>query len=121
MTCGDTPNCVSTEEVREEYAISPLRYSGTRDEAVVNIKEVLKQMPNITLRHEKEDYLWWECSSQVFGFVDDLEIYFPAAERVIQIRSASRRGYYDFGVNRKRVEKIKQRLMVTINAKQPEE
>ena len=57
----------------------------------------------------------------MFGFVDDLGIYLPVAERMIQTRSVSRRGYDDFGVNRKRVEKIKQRLMATMKTKQPEE
>ena len=77
MPCGDTPNCVFTAEIWEDYTISPLRYNGTRDEAVAKTKEVLEQMPNITLRYEKEDYLWWECSSQIFGFVDDLESICP--------------------------------------------
>ncbi len=63
-----------------------------------------------------DDYLHAECSSAVFGFVDDLELHLRPAEKLIAVRSASRVGHSDFGVNRKRVEQlrsllIKQRLV----------
>jgi uncharacterized protein (DUF1499 family) len=54
-----------------------------------------------------DDYLYAECISSVFRFVDDLEFYFDDVEKIIHFRSSSRLGYYDLGVNRRRIEKIK--------------
>jgi uncharacterized protein (DUF1499 family) len=51
-----------------------------------------------------------EFRSRVFGFVDDVEFFFPAGQRVIHVRSASRTGYSDFGVNRKRIERMRRQL-----------
>ena len=57
-----------------------------------------------------DDYIHAECSSAVFGFVDDLELHLRAAQKLIAVRSASRLGHSDFGVNRKRVENLRTRL-----------
>jgi uncharacterized protein (DUF1499 family) len=42
--------------------------------------------------------------------VDDVEFWFDAAAKTIHFRSASRSGYYDFGVNRKRMEELRRKL-----------
>lgn len=110
LPCPDTPNCVSTAETDTKQTISPLTYRGSREQAIVKLKKIINDLPNTKLRQEKDGYLWWECKSKIFGFIDDLEIYLPAKQQLIQIRSASRMGYSDFGVNRERVEKIKQRF-----------
>ncbi|MDJ0623940.1 MAG: DUF1499 domain-containing protein [Desulfocapsaceae bacterium] len=111
LPCPDTPNCVSTAESREKYSISPLTYRGTREQAISELKIIVEEMTDTKLHQEREGYLWWECRSKIFGFVDDLEMYLPVQQPLIYIRSASRVGYSDFGVNRKRVDKIKQRFM----------
>ena len=51
-----------------------------------------------------------EATSFLFRFVDDIELYFPVSEKVIHVRSASRAGYSDLGVNRTRVEEIRKRF-----------
>jgi uncharacterized protein (DUF1499 family) len=56
---------------------------------------------------ESDDYLHAECRSAVFGFVDDLELHLRRQSNSIAVRSASRLGYRDFGVNRKRVERLR--------------
>lgn len=56
---------------------------------------------------EQDTYLHAEARSRIFGFVDDVEFLFDAERRVIHIRSAARSGYSDFGVNRRRVERIR--------------
>ena len=48
--------------------------------------------------------------SSVFGFVDDVEFYFDDCKKTIHVKSASRTGFYDLGVNRRRVEKIRKRF-----------
>ncbi|MEN6507422.1 MAG: DUF1499 domain-containing protein, partial [Smithella sp.] len=68
-------------------------------------------MKRIKIVAEKEDYLHAEAKSLIFRFVDDVEFYFPANEKIIHVRSASRVGYSDMGVNRKRVEEIRKRFV----------
>ena len=53
------------------------------------------------------DYIHAEFRSLVFQFVDDVEFYFPPEKSIIHVKSASRSGYYDFGVNRRRVERVR--------------
>ena len=68
---------------------------------------VLKAMPRAKVIMAKEDYVHAQFRSRLFGFVDDVEFSFQEDQKTIHLRSASRTGYYDFGVNRKRVERIR--------------
>ncbi|MHB8138104.1 MAG: DUF1499 domain-containing protein [Smithellaceae bacterium] len=106
--CPKSPNCVSSGAGDTQHAIAPLTYTGSREEASARLKKVLIAMKRTTIVAEKEDYLHAEARSLIFRFVDDVEFYFPAAEKVIHVRSASRVGYSDMGVNRKRVEEIRE-------------
>jgi uncharacterized protein (DUF1499 family) len=110
LACPDKPNCVSTAEGPPARYVKPLIYSGKREEAIAAMVKIVQEMNNTAIREEDDGYLWVECSSTVFGFVDDLEIYFPPEKPVVFIRSASRVGYSDLGVNRRRVEKIRERF-----------
>ena len=67
-------------------------------------------MPRTSIVEERADYLYAEFASRLLGFVDDVEFYFPPNERIIHVRSASRLGHSDFGVNRKRIEDIRAKL-----------
>jgi uncharacterized protein (DUF1499 family) len=60
---------------------------------------------------ETADYLHAECRSAVFGLVDDLELHLRQSEGIIAVRSASRLGYSDLGVNRRRVEGLRSSLI----------
>ena len=60
--------------------------------------------------NDSENYLHAEVTSGFFGFVDDLELHLRPADRIIAVRSASRLGYSDFGVNRARIEHLRARL-----------
>jgi uncharacterized protein (DUF1499 family) len=64
-------------------------------------------MPRTDIVTLEEDYIHAECRSRIFGFVDDVEFWFDGANGVIHFRSASRMGYSDLGVNRKRMERIR--------------
>lgn len=105
--CPAKPNCMSSMDSEGTTNVKPLILSGNREEAFLRIKEVMLQFPGVSLKKEDTDYLWFECSSKLLGFVDDLEFYFPYDNSSIHIRSASRSGYYDLGVNRKRIRKIR--------------
>ena len=72
---------------------------------------ILDGLPRTKIISSTDDYLHAECSSAVFGFVDDLELHLRPAENLIAVRSASRLGHSDFGVNRKRVEQLRSLLI----------
>jgi uncharacterized protein (DUF1499 family) len=74
------------------------------------LKKALSGMKRTTIVAEKEDYLHAEAKSLIFRFVDDVEFYFPVDQNIIHVRSASRVGQSDMGVNRKRVEEIRWRF-----------
>lgn len=105
--CGDRPNCVSSQEAREEFRVEPLTVSGSADDAFERAREAVESLPRTRVVVSEAGYLHAECTTALFGFVDDLELELDSAAGVIHIRSASREGYSDLGVNRKRVERIR--------------
>jgi uncharacterized protein (DUF1499 family) len=74
------------------------------------LKSIIESTPRTSIVEERADYLYAEFTSMLIGYVDDVEFYFPPDEQVIHVRSASRLGYSDFGVNRKRIEDIRAKL-----------
>ena len=106
--CPDAPNCVSSMDQREKYHVDPLDYDGDWVAARDRIVGMLLRMNRTDVVAVEERYVRAECRSMVFRFVDDLELYFDDREKVIHLRSAARTGYTDFGVNRKRIERIRQ-------------
>lgn len=104
--CPDKPNCVSSQAVDDDHLIEPFQYQGEKEAALKKLKKRIESLSRFTIVAETENYLHYECESAVMGFVDDLEFYFTE-DKIIHVRSASRLGYSDFGVNRKRVEKLR--------------
>jgi uncharacterized protein (DUF1499 family) len=74
------------------------------------VQEVVTELPRTTIVVERPNYLHAECKSRIFRFVDDLEIELNASEGLIYVRSASRLGESDMGVNRERVNGIRDAL-----------
>ncbi len=107
--CPTSPNCVSSQASIETQRVEPLRYKGVAVEAKSRLLAVLKDMERAQTESADTNYIHAEFRSALFGFVDDVEFYFDPPG-VIQVRSASRVGYSDFGVNRKRVEVIRTRF-----------
>lgn len=105
--CPSSPNCVSSYETGPAHSIEPLLYSTTKDEAAGKLKSLVLGMKRTKLISETGDYMHFEFKSRIFRFIDDVEFYFPDNEKIIHVRSASRTGYSDMGVNRKRIEKIR--------------
>jgi uncharacterized protein (DUF1499 family) len=105
--CPSSPNCVSTQAQDEGHAIEPIRYRKSRAEAKEALKEVIRSMPRTKLVEEDETYLHYEIMSLLFRFVDDVEFLLDDEAKTIHFRSASRTGYGDLGVNRKRMEQVR--------------
>lgn len=105
--CPSSPNCVSTQAKDESHAIAPFRYRKTRAEAKETLKEVIRSLPRAKLVQEDESYLHYEFTSLLLRFVDDVEFLFDDESKTIHFRSASRTGYGDVGVNRRRMEQVR--------------
>jgi uncharacterized protein (DUF1499 family) len=105
--CPSSPNCVSTQATDEGHAIVPFRYKKARAEAKEALKAAIATLPRAKLVEEDESYLHYEFTSFLFRFVDDVEFLFDDQTHTIHFRSASRTGYGDLGVNRKRMEELR--------------
>ncbi len=111
-TCPGSPNCVSSQanKADAEHYIKPLAYSGNATGAIAQLKDIINGMERTQIIESSDDYIYAEFTSNLMGFVDDVEFYADAANGVIQVRSASRLGQSDLGVNRKRIEAIRQQF-----------
>ena len=105
--CPSSPNCVSSQSRDPEHAIAPFSYTASTPRAMANLKKVILRMKRSKIVEERDSYIHAEFTSAVWRFVDDVEFYFDEGAKVIHVRSASRLGKSDFGVNRKRVDEIR--------------
>ena len=105
--CPKSPNCVSTQVSDKKHIIKPLKYSSTLKEAKLRILGIIESLKRTRIINETETYIHAEFRTRTFKFVDDVEFYFDDTEKIIHFRSASRVGWSDMGVNRKRMENIR--------------
>jgi uncharacterized protein (DUF1499 family) len=108
--CPPSPNCVSSDSNEREHAIPAFYLAGDTAEGWRAARDAVAALPRTVIVKETADYLHAECSSRLFGFVDDLELHVRGEPGVIAVRSASRLGYSDMGVNRQRVESLRRIL-----------
>lgn len=101
--CRRSPNCVSSQAdpADREHYIAPLAFAGTIGE----LRRAIERLPRVTVIGEASDYLYAEFRTRLLRYVDDVE--FLKAGSLVHVRSASRLGRRDFGVNRRRVEEIR--------------
>jgi len=105
--CPNKPNCVSSQTDDPTHKIDPITYKSSRAQAHAILIDVIKNLKRTKIVVEKDDYVYAEFTSAIFRFVDDVEFYFDKNKNVIHVRSASRLGYSDMGVNRKRIEQVR--------------
>jgi uncharacterized protein (DUF1499 family) len=105
--CPNSPNCVVSQNGDEKHSIDPITYSVDRETAQKTLLQVLTVVPRTKVVEETDNYIHALAKSRIFKFVDDVEFYFPTDEKVIHLRSASRMGDSDLGVNRRRMEQIR--------------
>jgi uncharacterized protein (DUF1499 family) len=108
--CPSSPNCVSSDADPSDstHWVPPFLLATDPDAAWAAARSaVTTALPRTEIVTESPGYLHAECTSGWMGFVDDLELQLRASDGVIAVRSASRLGYGDFGVNRKRVEELR--------------
>ncbi len=103
--CPGSPNCVSSQSEDPQFNIDPLPPI-----TIADLKTIVANMERTTIIEETDNYLYAEFKSKLMGYVDDVEFYLDSDANVIQVRSASRLGKSDLGVNRKRIEEIRSQL-----------
>ena len=111
--CRDTPNCVSSQAQDTKHYIQALKVNGNPAEAWKTLKEILNKQSRLVITHETTNSLHAEATSLVFRFVDDLDFIYNLRTNLIDVRSASRTGHSDFGVNRKRIETLRLEMQKT--------
>jgi uncharacterized protein (DUF1499 family) len=109
--CKRTPNCVSTQAERPSQKMDPIPYVGPLSAARERMLRVLRAMPRTRIEEEGAALIRATCRSLLFRFVDDVEIRFDDTAKLIHFRSASRLGRRDFGVNRKRMDAVRQEFL----------
>lgn len=108
--CPASPNCVCSQSDSQIHFVKPIPYSGTDKQALQRLTNILNQMRGCQIVKQEEDYLHAIVRSRCFRFADDVEFWIDSRQNEIQVRSASRVGYSDLGVNRERVEAIRQQF-----------
>ncbi len=106
------PNWVSSQAPPgdDRHAIAPFAISGEPAEAWARLERAILAEPGASLQSRRPGYLHAQFSSRVMGFVDDAEFALDARAGVIHVRSGARLGIRDFGVNRARLERLRQAL-----------
>jgi uncharacterized protein (DUF1499 family) len=99
--CKRSPNCVCSQAdpSDSEHYVAALRGS------LAAARDAVRAMPRTTIVEEMPNYLYAEFRSRLLGYVDDVEFFFDG--QALQVRSCSRLGRRDFGINRKRVEALR--------------
>ena len=110
--CGPKPNCVCSCATRSSQTVPPIPLLGTAEKSYTRMLELISNMRGATVVEQiKDSYIRAEFRSRIFRFVDDVEIAISEANQLIHMRSASRIGRGDLGVNRRRVVTITRRFV----------
>jgi uncharacterized protein (DUF1499 family) len=109
--CSTSPNCVSSLSEDKSHYVEPLSYKNSQEEAREKLISIINSVKRSEIVTAEMNYIHATVKSALFRFVDDVEFSFDDQRKVIDVRSASRTGYWDLGVNRKRVEEIRRRFM----------
>lgn len=112
--CPETPNCVNSQAEDEKHAIEPILVAAAPQKTRERLLQVVAAEKRAEVVQSDEDYIRATFRSALFGFVDDVEFYIAGQRQgrtVVHVRSASRIGKSDLGVNRKRIERIRKKMM----------
>jgi uncharacterized protein (DUF1499 family) len=114
-----TPNSVSSQAnlwpgaENDHSLIDPIAVVGDGPATIARLEAIVGTYPGARIVESRPDYLYVQFTSRWMKFVDDTEFWFDPVAQVIQVRSASRVGRKDLGVNRARVETIRGRLVAS--------
>jgi uncharacterized protein (DUF1499 family) len=104
--CPKRPNC-TTSDSGISSSVAPISFHASPEKAWQQMQILIQELGG-EIGEIRPTYLWATFTSRLFHFIDDVELRMEPQENLIHIRSGARVGYSDFGVNRKRIEKIRQ-------------
>jgi uncharacterized protein (DUF1499 family) len=109
--CKRTPNCVSSQAdpADREHYIAPIAFRGSMQD----LRRAVESMERATVISAERNYLYAEYRSRLMRYVDDVELYYDEKQGMVHVRSASRLGRRDFGVNRNRIEALRRLIRRT--------
>ncbi|MGB2688791.1 MAG: DUF1499 domain-containing protein, partial [Desulfobacterales bacterium] len=110
LDCPDTPNCVSSLAKNPKYRVEPFKLKKDPKTSWDIVQEMVGSLLRTKVVSANNNDIHAECRSMIFRFVDDLTLNLTPSNGIIHIRSASRTGYSDLGVNRRRVENLRKKL-----------
>lgn len=105
--CPNSPNCVSTQSADPRHQIDPISYTASVAETKEALLHVIRSMDRTKIVSEAPYYIHAEFRTEGIGYVDDVEFFLDEQARIIHFRSSARLPYYDWDVNRKRMEEIR--------------
>lgn len=105
--CPDSPNCVSSSDPRPSHNTAPLQLEGDIAAGWAALRATVESTPGTVVVRSSDKYLHAESTSSLMQYVDDLELLLDPATGRVDVRSASRVGYGDMGVNAARVEALR--------------
>ena len=110
LDCPDTPNCVSSLAKNAKHRVEPFKLKKDPKTSWDIVQQTVGLLPRTKIVSADNSNIHAECKSIVFRFIDDLKLHLTPSNGMIHIRSASRTGYSDLGVNRRRVENLRKKL-----------
>jgi uncharacterized protein (DUF1499 family) len=108
--CPQTPNCVSSLDMDRRQFVEPFHFTGSAKDAMEKLVNIISDFKRARVVLVNENLIQAEFTSLFFRFVDDAEFFFDERKKIIHVKSASRIGYSDLGVNRRRIENIRKRF-----------
>jgi uncharacterized protein (DUF1499 family) len=106
--CPDSPNCVSSLDDRADHGVEPIQLAGDVATNWEMLRGAVEELPGTVVVIQDDHYLHAESTSSLMRYVDDLELLLDPATGRVDVRSASRVGYGDMGVNSARVELLRE-------------
>tara|TARA_B100000963_G_scaffold158521_1_gene137938 strand:- start:110 stop:556 length:447 start_codon:yes stop_codon:yes gene_type:complete len=104
VACSNPNNCVF-----ESWKVT------NADDSFKELIDILTNTPRIKIINIKEDYLHALATSRVMKFIDDIEIQKSEKGNILRVKSKSRNGFYDLGVNKRRIDTLHFRLIDIYN------
>lgn len=104
--CPESPNCVSSDSIDKEHHVPAFKLEKAAELVWLDVKAYLQMQQNMQIISQTADYMHIESTSSLMRFVDDFELHLRKRDGIIAVRSASRLGHSDFGVNKQRIEDL---------------
>ena len=102
--CGSLPNCVNSQSGEGDHKVEPLRATA---EQWHSLKQWLREQEDWDVVSDDRVFVQAVVVSPLMRYRDDLQLLYQPDRQLIQVRSSSRLGISDMGVNRSRVKALR--------------